>query len=204
MAKLRVEVVTGEREVLVQDDVDMVVAPGIEGQLGILPEHAALITTLVSGELRIARGGAEDALAISGGFLEIADDRVIVLADAAEHAEEIDLARAEEARRRAARPRRAYDDPAHPEVVVRLSYRGLRLAEEIPHWAGRVGRLDDDTWELRFRCPPGELAYYAREVHALGPTAEALAPPELRARVFAIATATAAIYAPNDRTPPER
>lgn len=101
MAKLRVEVVTGEREVLVQDDVDMVVAPGVEGQLGILPQHAPLITTMVPGVLRIKKGSNEDELAIGGGFLQINNNHVMVLADSAEHSEEIDIARAEEARRRA-------------------------------------------------------------------------------------------------------
>src|SRR5438105_1953235 len=101
MAKLRVEVVTGEREVLVEDDVDMVVAPGSEGQLGILPQHAALVTTLAPGELRIVKGGTEEDLAIGGGFLQVGQNRVMVLADTAERSEEIDIARAEDARRRA-------------------------------------------------------------------------------------------------------
>jgi F-type H+-transporting ATPase subunit epsilon len=132
MAKLRVEVVTGEREVLVEDDVDMVVVPGIEGQLGILPQHAPLITTLTPGELRITRGGNEEALVVGGGFMEVAADRVMVLADAAEHADEIDLARAEEARRRAeaelANPRGAAD-PAALQAAMRRSVVRLRVAQ---------------------------------------------------------------------------
>ena len=79
----------------------MVVAPGIEGQLGILPQHAPLVTVMAPGELRIVKGGNEEVLAISGGFLQVGPDRVMVLADTAERSEEIDLARAEEARRRA-------------------------------------------------------------------------------------------------------
>lgn len=101
MAKLRVEIVTGERVVYTEEDVDMVVAPGIDGTLGILPRHAPLITVLSSGELRIKKGGREEALVVFGGFMEVTPDRVIVLADTAEAVEEIDLARAEEARRRA-------------------------------------------------------------------------------------------------------
>ena len=132
MAKLRVEVVTGEREVLVADDVDMVVAPGIEGQLGILPQHAALVTTLAPGELRIVKGGSEDDFAISGGFLQISDNRVMVLADTAERSEEIDVARAEEARRRAeaelANPRPA-GDPAVLQAAMRRSNVRLRVAQ---------------------------------------------------------------------------
>lgn len=91
-------------------------------------------------------------------------------------------------------PRTAYDDPSHPEVVVRLSYAGVRLAEDASNWAGRFVPLDADTWQLRFRCPPAELTYYARELHALGPTALVLAPPTLRLLVRRLAVATAARY----------
>ena len=132
MAKLRVEVVTGEREVLVEDNVDMVVAPGIEGQLGILPQHAPLITTMVPGELRIVKGGSEEALAIGGGFLQVGPDRVMVLADTAERSEEIDIARAEDARRRAesdiANPRAAVD-PSVLQAAMRRSMVRLRVAQ---------------------------------------------------------------------------
>jgi F-type H+-transporting ATPase subunit epsilon len=69
--------------------------------LGILPRHAALLTTLAIGEMRIKLGDAEEPLFVAGGFLEVRDNVVTVLADTAEHAEEIDEARAEEARRRA-------------------------------------------------------------------------------------------------------
>ncbi len=133
MVKLRVEVVTGEREVLVEDDVDMVVAPGIEGQLGILPQHAPLVTTMVPGELRIVKGGNEEALAIGGGFLQVGPDRVLVLADTAERSEEIDLARAEDARRRAeaavSDPRAAGVDPSLAQAAMRRSTVRLRVAQ---------------------------------------------------------------------------
>jgi len=100
MAKTRLEIVTAER-VVFSDEVEVVVAPGVEGQLGILPHHAPLMTILLPGELLVRKGGEEFYLAISGGFLEVRPDRVIVLADAAERVEEIDIARAEEAKRRA-------------------------------------------------------------------------------------------------------
>ena len=101
MAKLKVEIVTGERVVYTEDDVDMVVAPGIDGVLGILPRHAPLITILSTGELRIKKDGREESLVVFGGFMEVTPDKVIVLADTAELAEEIDVARAEQARRQA-------------------------------------------------------------------------------------------------------
>src|SRR5690348_8097567 len=98
---LRVQIVTAEREVLAEDGVDMVVAPGAEGVLGILPRHAPLLTTLHPGVVRIKRGGAEEAMSVGGGFLQVARDNVLILADTAERADEVDEARAEEARRRA-------------------------------------------------------------------------------------------------------
>ena len=100
MSSIKLDIVTAERAVY-SDEVDVVVAPGIEGQLGILPHHAPLMTMLQPGELRLKKGGEEISLVITGGFLEVRPDRVIVLADAAERVEEIDVARAEEAKRRA-------------------------------------------------------------------------------------------------------
>ena len=100
MANIKLDIVTAER-VVFSEDVDMVVAPGVEGQLGVLPHHAPLMTMLMPGELYVKKGGEEFYLAISGGFLEVRPDRVIVLADSAERVEEIDIARAEEAKRRA-------------------------------------------------------------------------------------------------------
>ena len=101
MAKLTVEIVTAERQVYNETDVDMVVAPGSEGVLGILPRHAPLLTMLRPGALRVKKGGAEQEMAVTGGFLQVNDDRVLILADYAERADEIDAAVAEEARRRA-------------------------------------------------------------------------------------------------------
>jgi F-type H+-transporting ATPase subunit epsilon len=100
MATTRLEIVTAER-VVFSEDVDVVIVPGIEGQLGVLPHHAPLMTTLEPGELLVRKGGEEFSLAITGGFVEVRPDRIIILADAAERVEEIDVARAEEAKRRA-------------------------------------------------------------------------------------------------------
>ncbi len=97
---LHVEVVTAERE-LYSGEADMVSAPGSEGRLGILPRHAALLAFLAPGALNIRLRGEEESLFVSGGFLEVSHNTVTVLADTAEHAEEIDQARAEAARRRA-------------------------------------------------------------------------------------------------------
>ncbi len=132
MAGIRLDIVSAER-VVFSGDVDVVVAPGVEGQLGILPHHTPLMTTLQAGELRTRKGGEEFSLAISGGFLEVRPDRVIVLADAAERAEEIDVARAEEAKRRA--QERLSDrhaaglDTARTEAALRRSLARLKVVE---------------------------------------------------------------------------
>jgi F-type H+-transporting ATPase subunit epsilon len=131
MAKLRFEVITGERIVYQDTDVDMVVAPGTDGVLGILPQHAPLVSTLQPGELRVKKGGAEVSMVVTGGFLEVTGDRVLVLADAAERAEEIDLARAEEARRRAQErlaTRQHEVDLVRAEAALRRSLIRLRVA----------------------------------------------------------------------------
>jgi len=93
-------VVSDERS-LFEGDVDFVVANGADGELGILPRHAPLMTILKPGALKIRHGGNEELLFVGGGFLEVLPDRVTVLADVAEHADEISVQQAEEARRRA-------------------------------------------------------------------------------------------------------
>ena len=122
MAKLSVEIVTGERIVLQEDNVDMVVAPGAEGALGILPGHAKLISLLASGELKFTRGSEEEFFAVFGGFIEVANDRVIILADSAERASEIDLQRVAAARdnaETALRNREEVADLAEVEAALR-------------------------------------------------------------------------------------
>lgn len=140
MAQIRCEVVTVER-VVFQDDVDMVVAPGIGGELGILPHHAPLITALTYGELLLRREGEEDEfLAIGGGFLEVGPDHVIILADSAERAEEIDVERAEAARRRAeevmAEGPREDMDLAQAQAALRRSMIRLKVARQRRRYRG--------------------------------------------------------------------
>jgi F-type H+-transporting ATPase subunit epsilon len=96
----RLEVVTPERIVL-EDEVDIVIARGVEGDIGVLHGHERLVTPLATGELTYRSNGEEHFLAISGGFLEITPEKVIVLADVAERSDEIDRERAEAARLRA-------------------------------------------------------------------------------------------------------
>ena len=98
---LSVEIITAEEIVQTEEHLDVLIVPGSEGQLAILPRHAPLMTTLDYGELIFRRGTNETSFAIGGGFLEVHSDKVTVLADVAENADEIDAERAEEARKRA-------------------------------------------------------------------------------------------------------
>ncbi|MBR61207.1 MAG: ATP synthase F1 subunit epsilon [Dehalococcoidia bacterium] len=97
---MRLDIVTAEKLVY-SDEVSSVVAPGAEGQLGILPNHAPLLTSLMPGELKVLKDGEETNIAVSGGFLEVLKNVVTVLADTAERAEDIDVERAEAALKRA-------------------------------------------------------------------------------------------------------
>jgi len=97
---MRCEIVTQDRG-LFSGEVDMVLAPGSEGELGILPHHAPLLTNLTLGVLRVRQGGQERAFTIAGGVMDVRPDRVTVLADSGENIDEIDEARAEAARERA-------------------------------------------------------------------------------------------------------
>ncbi len=100
MSTLRLEIVTPEAKAY-SDDVDMVVIPGAEGELGILPRHAPLLTTIKPGELRVKKGGTETALAVGEGFAEVTGDRVTVLTDLALKESQIDESAAQAALERA-------------------------------------------------------------------------------------------------------
>jgi len=132
MSTIKLEIVTAEKSVL-SEDVDIVIAPGSEGEMAVLPHHAPLMTALNPGELRARKGSEEISLYIGGGFMEVRPDRVIVLADACERAEEIDLARAEEAKRRAekalAEPHKTEADTLEAKASIMRALARLKMAE---------------------------------------------------------------------------
>jgi F-type H+-transporting ATPase subunit epsilon len=97
---IRCEIVSQDRTVF-EGDVDIVVIPGTDGEMGILPNHAPLLSTIRMGVVKIRQGTEEQDFTITGGLVEVQPKIVTILADAAENIEEIDLARAEEAKRRA-------------------------------------------------------------------------------------------------------
>jgi F-type H+-transporting ATPase subunit epsilon len=127
---LHLEIVSPER-LAYSDEVDMVIVPGLDGQLGILPHHTRLISALGTGELRIKKGGTEQILFISGGFVEVRPDRVVVMADLAEHSDEIDEELAVAARKRAeAELERAHDpvDIARVRAALQTALMRERIA----------------------------------------------------------------------------
>ena len=133
MSSLKIDIVTAER-IVYSAEVDIVIAPGVEGQLGILPHHAPLMTILQAGELVVRKGAEEESLAISGGFLEVRPDRVIVLADQAERAEEIDAERAEVAKKRAEqrlKEKPAGLDETRAEAALRRAMVRLTVADKM-------------------------------------------------------------------------
>jgi F-type H+-transporting ATPase subunit epsilon len=99
-ATLKLEIVTPDAKVF-SEDVEMVTLPGVEGEMGIYPNHVPLLTQIVAGEIIARKGGQDFFLAIGEGFVEITGDHVAILADMAIRAENIDEAKAEEAKRRA-------------------------------------------------------------------------------------------------------
>jgi len=144
MAKLRVELVTAERRVLSQD-ADFVLAPGSDGDLGVLPKHIPLLTTLKTGEVMVRNDGHEEYLFVAGGFLEVLPDKVVILADVAERAEDIDEARAEEARKRA--EELLQHEPENVEAATILEREVLRL---------RVAEIRRHRRERPSGLPPSE------------------------------------------------
>jgi F-type H+-transporting ATPase subunit epsilon len=139
---LKVEIVTAERLIYSEEGVDRLIVPGVEGELGVLTLHAPLLTMIQPGVMRIVKGGDEAEMAITGGFIEVRDNRVTILADAAERAEEIDEARAEQARQRAQRllgERGGEVDLAKAEASLRRALVRLKAAERRRRRRGGVG-----------------------------------------------------------------
>ena len=133
MATFKLEIVTPEKMIF-SGEVSSLLAWGVEGQLGILPHHAPLMTMLQPGDLVIKKDGDEDTLTLGGGFLEVRPDKVVVLADACERAEEIDVARAKEAKKRAQealKTARTTVDAAAAEAALRRSLVRIKAVEKI-------------------------------------------------------------------------
>ena len=126
-ATLKLEIVTPDAKVF-SEDVDMVTLPGVEGEMGIYPNHVPLLTQIVAGEIIARKGGQDFFLAIGEGFVEVTGDHVAILADMAIRAENIDEAKVEEARRRAeARLAEKLDDEETAAVQAALLHSTAQL-----------------------------------------------------------------------------
>ncbi len=131
VASVPLSVVTPQRS-LYEGPVEFLVCRGADGELGVLPRHAPLITYLKAGLVMIRNQGVEELLFVAGGFLEIQPDRVTILADVAERAEEIDTQRAAEARRRAEQQlsgKVSKEDVMELEAALERSLARIRVAE---------------------------------------------------------------------------
>ncbi|MBX3082081.1 MAG: ATP synthase F1 subunit epsilon [Anaerolineae bacterium] len=146
---LRVTIVTQDGPLFEEAAADSVVIPGTEGEMGILPHHAALLTTLGFGELRVRKGAAEESFAIYGGVAEVRPDRVLVLADTAQSSYELDMQKAREARDNAERLRRE-GVPAEQARAVMEEIRRATMEENVLRKikqrpaAMRIKTIEDD------------------------------------------------------------
>jgi len=131
MAGFMLEIVTPDRKFF-EEEVDMVIVRGIEGDLGILRGHAPLVTPLDIGKIRIKKDGKTRIAAIAGGYIEVGREKTTIIADAAEWPEEIDVERAKEAKQRAEErlKRRDNIDVARAEIALRKAINRLKVAEE--------------------------------------------------------------------------
>lgn len=151
MALLKFKIVTPEKMVL-EEEVYQATLPVLHGEVTILPSHIPYIGAIAAGEIRVRRtpGGDEESLATSGGFVEFHDDTLVVLADTAERAEEIDIARAEEARKKAEalkNERLTMDDEEYARTAAMIEKEFTRIKVARKHLSRRGSSLGKSTIE---------------------------------------------------------
>jgi F-type H+-transporting ATPase subunit epsilon len=144
---IHVEVVTQERKVFDEPAADIVVIPGVEGEMGVLPRHAPLLTTMGFGELIVRKGQAEERFAIYGGVVDVRPDKVVVLADLAESSFTLDIGEIEAARERASRMLAEGvpgDFNRDTLLALRRAELGLRIHRRIQNRSGVMRILEQD------------------------------------------------------------
>lgn len=145
---IRCEIVSQDRQVFA-GDADMVIVPGVQGEMGILPNHAPLLSALKFGVLRVRYQGQEQVFTIAGGVIEVQPDLVTVMADAAENIYEIDVNRAEAAKRRAEeiiKQGLPADSDAYLKIESALRRSNLRL-EAVKRFRGQYSRIPGSSEE---------------------------------------------------------
>ncbi len=143
-AKIKFKIVTPEKTVF-EEEIDQATMMTTDGQITILPKHRSYITSLMPGELMIKKGGEESYLSLSGGFIEFHDNTLIVLADTAERAEEIDLSRAQEARKRAEELKNqviSIDDEDYARVAAAIQKESARINVARKHYTKRGMKME--------------------------------------------------------------
>lgn len=144
MPTIKFKIVTSEKTVF-EDEIDQATFMTSDGQITILPNHRSYITSLMPGEAMIKKKGEESFLSISGGFIEFHNNTLIVLADTAERAEEIDLTRAEEARKRAEELKSqaiSVDDEDYARVAAAIQKESARIRVAKKHYTKRGMSID--------------------------------------------------------------
>jgi F-type H+-transporting ATPase subunit epsilon len=151
MATVRLDFVSQDHMVFT-GDVNEILAPGIDGELGILPRHAPMITVLAPGEVQVKREGQDDLFfAVSGGWMEVLPNQVTILARTAERSDEIDVQRAEAARARAEELLAegvTREERAGLEMQLRRSQIRLRVGRRQGGWRGQTGPGQDNQSRL--------------------------------------------------------
>ncbi|MCZ2096737.1 MAG: ATP synthase F1 subunit epsilon [Anaerolineae bacterium] len=144
---ISVEIVTQEKVIFSEPEADMVVIPGSEGEMGVLPHHAPVLTTLAYGELIVRKGRAQESFAVYGGVVDIRPDRVVVLADLAESSYDIDAAAVEAARERAAQMMEqgvAPEQNREAALALRRAELALKVQRKVQSRGSAVMRIVED------------------------------------------------------------
>jgi len=144
---IHVEVVTQEKKIFEEPNADMIVVPAVEGEMGVLPNHAPVLTTMTFGELIVRKGNAEERFAIYGGVVDIRPDKVVVLADTAESSFALDLEQAEEARQRAQKLLEEGVPEAEnreAQLALRRAQLAVKLSQKMRNSGSMLRILDED------------------------------------------------------------
>ncbi len=145
---IHIELVTQEKKVFEENEADIVIVPAVEGEMGVLPNHAPVLTTLTYGELVVRKGAAEERFAVYGGVVDVRPDKVIVLADLAESSYALDLEKAQAARERA---RQLLDDGLpgadnrEAELALRRANLAVRISQKIRSRGSMLRILDEES-----------------------------------------------------------
>lgn len=148
---IHIELVTQERKIFDEPAADIVIVPAVEGEMGVLPNHAPVLTTLTYGELVVRKGDAEERFAVYGGVVDVRPDKVVVLADLAESSFALDLEMAQQARERASRILEEGlpdADNRQAELALRRANLAVRISQKVRSRGSMIRIIDEDSPEV--------------------------------------------------------